>query len=78
MLPAARDPDFQTGNLSILKQRAVWNCVKTSIILLFYYVEGRRFSNQTGFIFEMYLLVDHSEILFFNKALTQSFFQRWT
>jgi len=77
MLPAARDPSFQTEDISILKQRVVWNCVKMSMILLFYYVESRRFSDETGFIFEIYLLlVDHSEILVFNKALPKSFFQR--
>jgi len=43
MLPAARDPSFQTEDISILKQRAVWNCVKMSMIPLFYYVESRRF-----------------------------------
>jgi len=43
MLPAARDPSFQTEEISILQQRAVWNCVKMSMILLFCYVESRRF-----------------------------------
>jgi len=51
MLPAARNPSFQTEDISILKQRAVWNCVKMSMILLFYYVESRRLSDETGFIF---------------------------
>jgi len=75
MLPAARNPSFQTEDISILKQRAVWNCVKMSMILLFYYVESRRLSDETGFIFQIYLLlVDHSEILVFNKALPKSFF----
>jgi len=36
MLPVARDPSFQTEDISILKQYAVWNCVKMSMILLFY------------------------------------------
>jgi len=74
MLPAALDLSFQTEDFSILKQRAVWNCVKMSMILLFHHVEGRRFSDETGFIFEIYLLVDHSKILVFNKALPKSFF----
>jgi len=47
MLPAARDPSIQTEDISIFKQRAVWQCVKMSIILLYYYVEGRRFSDET-------------------------------
>jgi len=77
MLPVARDPSIQTEDISILNQRAVWNCVKMSVILLFYYVEIHRFSGETGFIFEIYLLlVDHSEILVFNKALPKRFFQR--
>jgi len=46
-----------------------------SIILLYYYVEGRRFSDETGFIFEIYLLVDRSKILVFNQALPKRFFQ---
>jgi len=75
MLPAARDPSFQTEDISILKQRAVRNCVKMSTIPLFYYVKGRRFSDETGFIFEIYLLGDHSEILVFNSALPKLFFQ---
>jgi len=59
---------LQTEDISILKHRAVSNCVKMSMILLFYYVEGRRFSDEIGLIFEIYLLlVDHSEILVFNK-----------
>jgi len=40
MLPTARDPRFQTENISILMQHVVWNCVKMSMILLFYYVEA--------------------------------------
>jgi len=51
MLPAAWDPSFQTEDISILKQRAVWNCVKMSMYLLFYCVECRRFSDETGFTF---------------------------
>jgi len=75
MLSAARDPSFQTEDISILKQCAVWNCVKMSMIRLFYYVGCRRFSDETGFIFEVHLwLVDHSEILVFNKALPKRFF----
>jgi len=35
MLPAALDPSFQTGDISILKEHVVWNCVKISMILLF-------------------------------------------
>jgi len=27
MLPAARDPNFQTEDVSILKQHVVWKCV---------------------------------------------------
>jgi len=41
----------QTEDTSILKQRAVWKCVKMSIILLCYYVEGRRFSDERDVIF---------------------------
>jgi len=75
MLPASPGPSFQTEDISILKQRTVWNCVKMSMILLFYYVEDSRFSDETGFIFEIYLLLaDHSEILVFNKALPKSLF----
>jgi len=55
MLSAARDPSFQTEDISILKQCAVWNCVKMSMIRLFYYVGCRRFSDETGFIFEVHL-----------------------
>jgi len=63
VLSVARDRSFQTEDISILKQCAVWNCVKMSMILLFYYIECRRFSDETGFIFEVYsLLADHSEI----------------
>jgi len=51
MLPAARDPSFQTEDISILKQRAVWNCVKMSMIPLFYYVESRRFFRWNRFHF---------------------------
>jgi len=69
------DPSFQTEDISVLKHRAVRNCVKMSMILLFYYVKSCLFSDETGFIFEIYLLlVDHSEILVFNKALPKSFF----
>jgi len=79
MLHAARDPSFQTEDISILKQNAVWNCVKMSMILLFYHVESRHFSDETGFISEIcLLLVDHSEILVLKEALPNSFFQRWT
>jgi len=51
MLPAARDPRFQNEDITILMQHVVWNCVKMSMILLFYYVEARPFSDQTWFIF---------------------------
>jgi len=44
------------------------------IILLYYYVEGRRFSDETGFIFEIHLLVDRSKILVYIQALRKSFF----
>jgi len=55
MLPAARDPSFQTEDILILKQRAVWNCVKMSMIPLFYCVEGRRFSvKQVSFLKYIY------------------------
>jgi len=47
-LDTSRDPSIQTEDISIPKQRVVWKCVK--IILLYYYVEGRRFSDETGFI----------------------------
>jgi len=47
MLPAAQDPRFQTEDISILMQHVVRNCVKMSMILLFYYVEARRFSDET-------------------------------
>jgi len=43
MLPVVRDPSIQTEDILILKQRAAWKCVKMSIILLYCYVEGRRF-----------------------------------
>jgi len=76
MLPVVRDPSIQTEDILILKQRAAWKCVKMSIILLYCYVEGRRFSHETGFIFEIYSLVDRSKILVFNQALPKSFFQR--
>jgi len=76
MLPAARDPSFQTEDISILKQRAVWSCVTMSMIPLFYYVQGRRFSDETGFIFGIYLLGDHKEILVFNRAVPKCLFFR--
>jgi len=47
MLPTARDPRFQTENISILMQHVVWNCVKMSMILLFYYVEAPVFLGET-------------------------------
>jgi len=75
MLPAAWDPGIHTKDISILKQREVWKCVKMSTILLYYYVEGHRFSDETGFIFEEYLLVDRSKILMFDQALPKSFIQ---
>jgi len=69
MLPAAQDPSFQTEDVSILKQLVVWNCVKMSMILLFSsIVKTRRFSDETGFIFEIFLLVEYSKILVFYKA----------
>jgi len=43
MLPAARDPRFQNGDIAILMQHVVWNCVKMSMILLLYYVEAHLF-----------------------------------
>ena len=33
MLPDARDPNFQTADISILRQQAFWNCVKMTVIL---------------------------------------------
>jgi len=36
---------------------------------------ARRYSDETGFIIEIYLLVDHSKVLLFIKAL-QKVFQR--
>jgi len=54
MLPAARDPNFQTEDISILKQLVVWNCAKMSMILLLYYDEARRFSDETCLIFEKF------------------------
>jgi len=45
MLPAARDPRFQSEDITILMQHVVWNFVKMSLILLFYYAETHRFSD---------------------------------
>ena len=56
MLPAARDPRFQNEDITIFMEHIVWNCVKMSIILLFYYVETHSFSNQTWIIFEIHLV----------------------
>jgi len=47
MLHAHRDPRFQTENISILMQHLVSNCVKISMIVLFYYAEDRCFSDET-------------------------------
>ena len=41
----------------------VWNCVKMKMILLFCYDAARRCSDESCFIFEMHLLVDHSKIM---------------
>ena len=51
----------------------VWNCVKMKMIQLFCGDAARRCSNKFCFIFEMHLLVDHSEIMVY-KALLKRFF----
>jgi len=46
-----------------------WNCVKMKMILLFWYDAARRYSDESCFIFEMHLLVDHSKIMVYKALL---------
>jgi len=80
IFPAARDPNFQAveEDISINIQATytvVSNCVKMKMILVLCYDAARRCSDESFFIFEMHLLVDHSKIMVY-KALVkvQSFF----
>ena len=82
IFPAARDPNFQAEeediSFSTFKQHAlyatvIWNCVKMKMIILFCYDATRRCSDESCFIFEMHLLVDHRKILV-SKALLKCFF----
>jgi len=54
VLPAARYPNFQTEDISILKQLLVWNFVKMSMVLFFYYDEACRFSDEIYLIFDKF------------------------
>jgi len=46
------------------------------IYSIVYYEAACCYSDETCFIFEIYLLVDHSKILVFIKALQKVFFRR--
>ena len=72
MFYAARDPNFQAEeedistfkqHLELCEDEIVWNCVKMKMILLFYYDAARRCSDESCFIFEMHLLIDHCKIM---------------
>jgi len=65
MLPDARDSNFQTDDISTIKQLVLWNCLQMNTIPVFQYEEARRFSDGTCLIFEISLFVevDYSKIL---------------
>jgi len=76
IFPAAWDPKFQAEEEDINFQATctvVWNCVKMKRIILFCYDAARRCSDESSFIFEMHLLLDHSKIMVY-KALLKRFF----
>ena len=79
IFPAVRDPNVQaveehnrTSQLSSTCT-VVWNCVKMKMIILFCYDAARRCSDESCFIFEINLLVDHSKIMAY-KAFLKRFF----
>ena len=54
MLPAARDPKFQTEDISRnMLFRTVWRWAW--LILLYYYDAARRYSDEACLIFKIYL-----------------------
>jgi len=54
MLPAARDPNFQTEEISIFRQFVVLNYVKMSVILWLYHDEAHRFSDEIQIILKKF------------------------